>query len=233
MRKFFINKKDNKIIFSLNDQKHLRVIRTRIGKQLSCYDQNGNELLVKIINDNPYEGISVSEKKKNLIEPYNITCFMGIIKKNNFELVVEKMNELNIKKIIPVYFERSQSNISINYERINKIIFESCKQANRFKGIEICESISFEQLIEELKKYDISFFAYENSKNNIHFSNDDINKKNISFIIGPEGGFSKKEFEVLNDFCNTIKLTNTILKSETAAIFLASCLIERYFINEK
>ncbi|MDE7075031.1 MAG: 16S rRNA (uracil(1498)-N(3))-methyltransferase, partial [Malacoplasma sp.] len=48
----------------------------------------------------------------------------------------------------------------------------------------------------------------------------------------PEGGFSEKETLELPRKCSFLKLTNTILKSETAAIYLASILIERFFCEK-
>ncbi len=236
MRKFFVEEKNEMIEFSDEDIKHLKVIRLlKIGKEIKCYNQNGSEILVKIINLNPFKAIKVemiSEGKNH--EPYNITCYMGVIKKNFFELVVEKLNELNIYKIIPVYFKYSQRNYILNYDRLNKIASESSKQCNRFKKIIIEEPIDFQKMIEKIKDHDVSFFCFENETSSNNLSNTQIHSKNkdISFIVGSEGGFSDEELEELKKTTISVRLTKTILKSETAAIYAASNIIERYF-NEK
>lgn len=236
MRKFFINKKNNnKIVFSFNDNKHLKVLRIKNGDILDCFDDNGNVIEVKITNTNPYEGIYLKTIQENKIKPYPITCFLGVIKKNNFELAVEKLNELNIEKVIPVFFEFSQNNIHLNFERLKTIIDASCKQSNRFIKMELEQPIAFDQMINKLKDYQKIFLA--NEKENDKFSLKDINNLNleskISFIVGPEGGFSKKELDVLLEKCESIRLTKTILRTETAAIYLACNLIERFYKNEK
>ncbi|MDE5545142.1 MAG: RNA methyltransferase, partial [Malacoplasma sp.] len=167
--------------------------------------------------------------------PYDITCFLGIIKKHNFELAVQKLNELNIKKIVPVYFNYSQKNYTLNFERLEKIISESKKQCNRKSDLIITNPIVFNDLINELGNYENNFLAYEKQKYSEwdkikQDTNRSLNK--ISFIVGPEGGFSEKEIIELQKKCLSLKLTNTILKSETAVIYLASILIERFFCEK-
>lgn len=235
MRKFFVKTNKNLVFFNENDFKHLKVLRIKKNDIIDCFDEDFNIIKVKIEKINPYLGIIAQTiiNKKN--DPYNITCFLAVIKKQNFELAVEKLNELNILKIIPVYFEHSKKEICLNYDRINKIIDSSCKQSNRTKKIILDKSIDFNKMSNELTKFDFVFVANEKINSfylkDINISNDKIHKANLCYIIGPEGGFSKKEFLFLEKFHN-IKLTNTILKSETAAIFFASNLIERFYCYE-
>lgn len=235
MRKFFVKKENNnKVIFSFNDNKHLKVLRTKVNDVISCFDECGNIVDVRIDNINPYSG-TIINTVVNTKKPYPITCFLGIIKKNNFELAVEKLNELNIKKIVPVYFAYSQNNIFLNYKRLETIIDASSKQCNRFDKIILEEPIKFSQMIEQLKEYDKTYFAFEKEENKTLSDSNKVEfiKNEIAYIIGPEGGFNNKEIDVLKQNCETIRLTNTILRSETAAIYLGCNLIERFYKNEK
>ena len=52
----------------------------------------------------------------------------------------------------------------------------------------------------------------------------DLSKaKSITYIIGPEGGFEKEEYEnIVNLGFDSISLGKRILRAETAAIYLAS-----------
>lgn len=230
MRMFKTNLIKNKVIFLSEDSKHLKVIRLKKDQIIKCFDQFGNPYFAKIKNTNPVEASFLKYDEKSDFEPYNITCYLGIIKKNNFELAVEKLNELNLLAITPVYFARSQNNIQLNYERLSKIASESSKQTNRYQPIKINKAISFAELLLELGKSE-SYFCYENEeKNTITNLNLKIeSKKPIAFVIGPEGGFVDKEIKSLENICNKIKLTKTILKSETAAIYAACSLIERFY----
>ncbi|MDE5841834.1 MAG: 16S rRNA (uracil(1498)-N(3))-methyltransferase [Malacoplasma sp.] len=236
MRQFSIQIKNNKVWFSDSDLKHLQVLRIKPNQKIKCIDQYNNLVTVEILHLNPIKTRIINIISNSSFNyPYDITCFLGIIKKHNFELAVQKLNELNIKKIVPVYFNYSQKNYTLNFERLEKIISESKKQCNRKSDLIITNPIVFNDLINELGNYENNFLAYEKQKYSEwdkikQDTNRSLNK--ISFIVGPEGGFSEKEIIELQKKCLSLKLTNTILKSETAVIYLASILIERFFCEK-
>ncbi|BAC43952.1 16S rRNA (uracil(1498)-N(3))-methyltransferase [Malacoplasma penetrans] len=234
MRKFFIRIKNNKVWFDDNDLKHFKSLRINNEDIIDCIDQNNSLVKVKIKSLDPIKSEIIEIKENKLSnKPYDITCFLGVIKKQNFELAVVKLSELNIKKIIPVYFDYSQRNINLNYQRLDILIKESQKQCNRIAKLEIDEPITFNDMVNKLNDFNCNFIAYEHqdlSEWNKIKNNSNLN--NISYIVGPEGGFSGKEINELKNKCIFLKLTNTILKTETASIYLASILIERFF-NEK
>jgi 16S rRNA (uracil1498-N3)-methyltransferase len=47
----------------------------------------------------------------------------------------------------------------------------------------------------------------------------------LGFLVGPEGGFSAKEFEMLGSlpFVRFVSLGSTVLRAETAAIAALGC----------
>ena len=55
---------------------------------------------------------------------------MALIKKDNFELVLEKATELGVTHIIPVQMDRSEKK-GVNYERAHKIVREAAEQSGR------------------------------------------------------------------------------------------------------
>ena len=77
--------------------------------------------------------------------------------------------------------------------------------------------------------YDLVLVAYARNEleNNISKYLKDITKETkVIVLIGPEGGFSKDELKYLESKAIFVSLGNTILRSETAAIYIAS--IYRY-----
>lgn len=236
MRQFTILIKNGKVWFSDSDLKHLQVLRVKPNQKIQCIDQENNLVTVEILNLNPIKTriIKIVNNPSFNNISYDITCYLAVIKKHNFELAIQKLNELNIKKVVPVYFDYSQKNYLLNFNRLEKIILESKKQCNRSTNLIISQPIIFDEMIKELKNYKINFLAYEKQNKSewdkIKLNVNSTNK--ISFIIGPEGGFSQREILKLQKNCLFLKLTNTILKSETAAIYLASVLIERLFCEK-
>lgn len=234
MQRFNVQKIKNKIFFSQNDIFHIKkVLRKKIGNYLECIDQDNNLIIAKIHSIDPFIALIDSIKEYEVKKPYLIDFYISIIKKNEMEWVVEKLNELNVNSITPVYFERTQRNIILDINRLNRIVTESCKQCKRSQPITINSPIFYDDLIKKIKIERNFLFANEKESSNI-LDNVKINfNKNIGLIVGPEGGFVNKEIEELSLLCSSITLTNTILRAETASIYLASCIIEEIKKNEK
>ena len=80
--------------------------------------------------------------------------------------------------------------------------------------------------MKDIKNYlsDLNVVAYE--KEDSDNTKTDLNKKSITIIIGPEGGFESEEINELNKlgFIN-ISLGKRILRAETAAIYLTSLIV--------
>ncbi len=221
MPKFKIQKiKNSKIIISDNDINHIiKSLRKKDGDYIFCLNDDFEYKCV--IKKDPFE-LEIVDKKELKKDLKDIHIYMGVIEKQNLELIVKKLNELNCKKMTPVYFERSQNNIKINYDRLKKIVFESSKQCHRNIDLVIEKEIFFNEMIENIQNNNLNIFAYQHSKNySFNEKNINLNEK-INLIIGPEGGLTEKEIEILSKISYTINLSSTILKSETAAIFLAS-----------
>ncbi|MGL4768678.1 MAG: 16S rRNA (uracil(1498)-N(3))-methyltransferase [Mycoplasmoidaceae bacterium] len=229
MHKFRLEKIINGDILLLSeaDYYHLiKVLRYKEKDIVICYDEDkeykcvliskGQKLLLKMVSSH-----SLLYKK-----PYNIIVYAGIIKKQNFELLIRLLNEQNVLKVVPVYFERSQGIYNLNLSRINNIISNSCKQCERFEKIILEKPIFFKDLFKtELNGIHIvASLNNSYSSNNFNNLNFDKNQK-YNIFIGPEGGFSEKEEVWFRDNAINVKLNNLILKTETAASSLAAILI--------
>ena len=84
----------------------------------------------------------------------------------------------------------------------------------------------FKNIIENIEKYDIVLLPYENEQNvtikdclhNYKIKNRELN--NIAVVIGPEGGFSQSEIDMIKQHNNIfiVSLGNRILRTETAGL---------------
>lgn len=150
-----------------------------------------------------------------------IVLYCAILKKDNFELIVQKAAEIGVSKIIPVITERTIKT-NLNLERLNKISKEACEQAERSDVMNIGDIKKFKDCfnIEEKIKILFDFSGEDLFKNKIK-----TKKQSVAFFIGPEGGFTDKEVDLArkNNF-NIYRLGDNVLRGETAAI-IASYLI--------
>ncbi|MDI3348418.1 16S rRNA (uracil(1498)-N(3))-methyltransferase [Mycoplasmopsis arginini] len=215
MYKFFAYQKE-KEYFILDEDvlKHLKVIRIRDQDFLINYQDEfylcnfifPNKALIK-------EKISTNNELD-----FDVVVAIPLIKQNHFEIALQKSVELGATKIIPFISEYTdKTNIQIDNKllRFKKIILEAAQQSFRNKIPALEKVLKFEDLL----NLDIpnKILAYENEKAT---KIEKVNK-NTLLIVGPEGGFSKKEIDLATQ--NNVKivaLTKTILRAETAIIYM-------------
>ncbi len=108
-------------------------------------------------------------------------------------------------------------------ERWQKIAKEASTQSGRQRIPTILEPIKFQNIIENIGKYDIVLLPFENEKNYslkeaLKRFNCDKDRKSIAIIIGPEGGFSDIEVDMLKNLPNVevVTLGGRVLRTETA-----------------
>lgn len=127
------------------------------------------------------------------------------------EKTLPMLNELGVARLSFVYSEFSQKNHKLDFERMQRIIINSCQQCGR----------STKMILEAFATVKAYLQAYPQSAI-LDFSEVklDTNNPPHSILVGPEGGFSLKEREM---FKQSVGLTcNAILRSETAVVSVAS-----------
>jgi len=104
----------------------------------------------------------------------------------------------------------------INIERLSKIVIEASEQSNRLSVPEILETQSLENFLKNNSSINLIFGDLNTNNKNIKTDNDHP----ICILIGPEGDYTVDERERILNFKGTqsIKLSNNILRSETAVI---------------
>jgi 16S rRNA (uracil1498-N3)-methyltransferase len=207
------------------EYKHLiKVLRKKVGDLIKITDGERNIFDCKIVNITKGEIFcSIIEKHFNLYEPeINLKLYLAPLRNNTrLEFAIEKAVELGVICIQPVIteFTVNKSSFSKNkMERISKILISAIGQSQRCLLPEFGNVISFEEMIKSTKSSPNKVIMYEfadiSEKSGI-----DKNFKEISLLIGPEGGFSKQEINILvKNKWQTHSLGQRKLRAETAAI---------------
>ena len=205
------------------------------SKELLCEitdinNSRRNEKLSLIIKDIVY-GI---EKKMSYME---INLYMSVIKKDKFEMVIEKSVELNIYSVTPLVTMRTEKShvLAIKSEseqkRIQKIIIEATEQSGRTEPMRYHVVVPLDTAIQEKQTCanTLNVFAHIDSKESIYqtvasFKEEniilDLDKKLIiNVYIGPEGGWHSEEVEKMKQAeYRPVNIAKYILRAETAAI---------------
>jgi len=150
-----------------------------------------------------------------------VSLFCSILKKSNFELVVQKATEIGVKEIIPILCKNTVKT-GVNLKRLEKIAKEATEQSKRITLPKIKKVLSFKEAIERAKNFDLKILFDISGKD---FSLVKKGAKSVAIFIGPEGGWDELEIEMAKkENFEILNLGKLNLRSETAAI-VASFLV--------
>ncbi|OQY09660.1 MAG: hypothetical protein B6I28_02590 [Fusobacteriia bacterium 4572_132] len=183
--------------------------------------------IIKVIENKNMELEVKEEIKTNNKSEVKIDIALTMIKKDNMNLSIKKLTEIGIDKIIPLKTKRTVIKLDKKNPRWDKISIEALKQCQGVTLVEITDPKNINDLL--LEEYDLVLVPYAKQKS---FKLKEIKKekyKKILYIIGPEGGFTEKEIEMLEKKGGIlITLGERILRAETAAIVVGGYLINEF-----
>ena len=217
------------------DLKHLKVKRVKVGDLLEVLDEETFQ---------PYLGKLVSLTKKGaeveLLKPLEVRkpkFFVRLyqcvpVSVSTFDEIVEKATQIGVSEIIPVISKRGYQKITVVSEKIprwERIAKETLKQCGRHIPPKIGNPIKISDLTVEGDFLNLFPFEGERNKKLVEVLKNSQPPKGINLIVGPEGGFSEEEANLLVErgFI-PVSLGDFILKAETAAVAAAFFVIH-YF----
>ncbi len=192
------------------------VFRLGSGEGIIIFNGDGTEKeaeIVRITKDDLVIKIGAEREVRKFSK--DITLYMSVIKKENFELVSEKATELGVSRIVPLCTERTLLK-NLNPERIEKILMEASEQSGRGDVPVLCGSTNLQDALEKESKEERKIIICD--MDGVSAKDFDFGST-LSIFIGPEGGWSEKEKEIFEKYnTQTISLGSLTLRAETAAI---------------
>ena len=231
------NNKNNNLELTNHEAHYInKVMRIKNGKEIFITNGEGSLWKAKKIKNN---FIEISDLGKPYLFQEQENFFLGIavvVPKNGFEDILKMCTEIGIDFIQPLFSER-QINKNLNFSkkflRWDSIINEAVEQSERLWKPSILNGLDIISWIKNRDNQDIISISFTRDDNN-----DDLNKwlkKQQNFlgkkgvilwnVIGPEGGWSSREIEFfIKNKISLVKLSDTILRSSTAAVNASSIL---------
>ncbi|NOX47465.1 MAG: 16S rRNA (uracil(1498)-N(3))-methyltransferase [Chlorobi bacterium] len=219
----------NSDIYTLNEQesKHcIRVLRLKIGDEISLTDGVGNMYFTKIIEDHSKRcTVQVMEVKKEYGKrPFKIHIAIAPTKNiARTEWFIEKATEIGIDEITPLICEHSERK-AVKTERLFKVITSAVKQSLKAYHPVMNDAVEFKKFVrQEIKGAKFIAYCsdeYRDSLKNIYTKGEDA-----LVLIGPEGDFSPEEVDLaINHGFKPVSLGSSRLRTETAALY-ACCVV--------
>lgn len=147
-----------------------------------------------------------------------LSLFFGVLKNNKSEDVLRHATEIGVSDFYPVLMDRTISDISKKKdkkkERYQKIVESAAKQSKRDIIPMVHDIIKTDEILNF--KGDLVLCYEDEDKTQLGEIIPKLSD-NIGLVIGPEGGISDRELEILKD-AKKVGLGKRILRAETAAI---------------
>lgn len=200
------------------------VLRIKRGKYISIFHADYGEYLALITQINPQQRIINLELIKQLKAPYQeefyyFTMYYAPLKKHAQDVLIEKNCELGIHKLCSINTDYTV-NKPLAYDKIHYKTVLATQQCERLNIPQIAHLEHLKNLTQQ--SAEIIFWLNEDqqSPSLTQLSSLYKQQRKISFLIGPEGGFSTKEKHYLSQQDNIIpvSLAGNILRAETASL---------------
>lgn len=142
----------------------------------------------------------------------------ALLKKDRFDLLLEKATELGVAAIDPVLTRRCVAD-KLNAERARAIVTEAAEQCARTALPDLAEPVKLERMLGQWPGDRALFFADENGGDPAAAAFAAHNGP-AAILIGPEGGFDDDERASIraHPAARPVSLGPRILRAETAAL---------------
>lgn len=215
---------DKKCSLSEGQAHYLRnVMRKSAGDVLRVFNGHDGEWLADLVEISKNKAFiklthQILQQKKGT----DVWVLASPVKKEAFDLMIEKACELGASKFIPVTCDHTVVH-KINQERLQAIAIEAAEQSERHDVMSVEPLVSLKEFLNSYH-YDrnLIFCIERQGVPSLASVLRELKQtsKPLAILIGPEGGFSYQEVDSIQkfDYIKPVSLGARILKAETAVI---------------
>ncbi len=207
-------------------QRILIILRMKEGDTFICFDDISIYFFKIIEINKKYIKNKLLSKKFIESNDKRVIAFVPLLERNYMNEIFYMIGQQGINEVQLIKTDLSQIKeyTEKDYLRFEKLMISGCEQGKQYRLPVLNKNfLSIEDVIKFDKKL---YWFYEDGAaiKSVILSDE----KEYFFLCGPERGFSKKEFDLLNQSkkCQSIKLSSYILRSidviQFGAIFFKS-----------
>ena len=232
MPHFFVSSSNilnNTIIISDKENYNhiVKALRMKPGEKILLIDENKIQhegSILSVEKNNISVLIDKSYPSKRFLN-FDLSLAQSPLNSSSQSTIIEKATELGVNNVYPVFTDNCAVKKSVIINKIEKwqnIMYDASKQCERafvpkchnLTSLENVLSMDFDRILAFVER-----LSKENLKNYL-LNNPVKQNEKILVIVGPEGGFSSREFELFENTNNVemLSLGNLILKADTAII---------------
>lgn len=220
---------------SLDDRQSRQVhsvLRLGTGARIALFNGSGIEADARLIEVNRGEArfvvdsISYPRREPDM----RLTVGLALLRGDRFEIAIQKLTEIGVRRIVPLAAERCVATYrdasewnkrAVRYERI---IIEALEQSERVTTVELAPPTMVEDFLAGNDAIALVERGEHDSLVTVPI------RAAMALAVGPEGGWSKSELQLIAEYAESASLGQLILRAETAAIVAAGTMIQRSYI---
>lgn len=181
-------------------QHAISAMRIGVSEQISLTDGAGARAVARVVE---------VKKKKLLVEiqsyefeeqpTLKLAVAQALTKSDRAREAVELLTQAGVNKILPWKAQRSVGNWKEDaLQKWHSWAREATKQSRRSWFPEVSAAVSTAELVAEFENFDLILIFQEGAKSKLSSVLENKSPKSILMIIGPEGGITDDESELLN-----------------------------------
>jgi len=230
---------DQAVSLTADEARHLRdVLRLKSGAEAYVFDGVGREFRCSVVNttrDTAELRIEAEVEPAKPESHLQLNLCVALLKGEKFDLVVQKATELGVSKITPLITRyadihlRDETDAAKRLARWRRIALEAAKQSGRAFVPEVAPPVAVDSVFAGTKDAEARLMFSERGGTTLDAVTAQISPRNLTALIGSEGGWSDHEIEQAKarDF-HVVTLGGRILRAETAAIAITA-LLQHFF----
>lgn len=211
------------------DQSHylLHVMRLKEGSRVALFNGHDGEWEgeVTMLSKKAMQVLITSQTRQQRQEP-DIWLAFAPIKNAAIHFTAQKATELGVSALMPVITEHTIVH-RIGTEKLLANAIEAAEQSERLSVPTVSEPQKLSTFLDRFPKDRALIFCDESGKGKpITQALQGSSYTSFAVLIGPEGGFSLKELDILHHHPHVIPvgLGPRILRADTAALAALACL---------
>ena len=203
------------------------VMRLATGAEVTLFNSRDGEYLAEITDSGKRNmTVKLMKQSRPQSDDPDIWLIFAPIKKNRLDMIAEKATELGVAKLVPVITDHT--NIErVKTDRLRANAIEAAEQCRRLTVPEITEPMPLQKLLDN---WDVTRRLLVMDETTVEDGDAGVSMATLgkskdgqacdAILIGPEGGFSASELDLLGNlpFVTKVSLGGRILRAETAAL---------------
>jgi 16S rRNA (uracil1498-N3)-methyltransferase len=227
---------DEETPLSVDAQKALGIWQARVGEIVTVVDSQMTSYRARLtcLDEEGASCIPFQRLEAPVESPLHIEVYQSLPDKERFEIVLQKLTELGVNRIVPIESKRSATLEERDAgqkksHRWPAVVNKASRQCRRAVLPELFDVQTFSEALSCAASAELKLMLYEGDAPwSLTEGFGSLKPQSVALMVGPEGGFSHEQVvQAQAEGFLPVSLGPRILRTETAAI-VAAALVQSY-----